>query len=142
MRKACQSHLSDEEWSFLEPLVPSPTATGRPKLHSAREILNAVFYIVRGGCAWRLLPGDCCRMTSLRQEDPLPLLPLLALGRNMGEDALSPAQEASASSPEEEPPAQRAAIVDSQSVKTTGVGGVNVSKVVGLVSLLSRVRPS
>ena len=64
MRQAYQSDLSDEEWSFLEPLVPSPTATGRPKMHSAREILNAVFYIVRGGCAWRLLPGDCCRMTS------------------------------------------------------------------------------
>ena len=60
MRKAYQSDLSDEEWSFLEPHLPFPNATGRPKMHSTREILNAVFYIVRGGCAW----GDCCPTTS------------------------------------------------------------------------------
>jgi transposase len=58
MRKAYQTDLSDAEWFFLEPLLPLPNATGRPKTHSTREILNAVFYIVRGGCAWRLLPHD------------------------------------------------------------------------------------
>jgi putative transposase len=58
MRKAYQSDLSDAEWSCLEPHLPIPKATGRPKLHSTREILNAIFYIVRGGCAWRLLPHD------------------------------------------------------------------------------------
>jgi putative transposase len=58
MRKACQTVLSEEEWSFLKLLVPLPNGTGRPKTHSAREILNAVFYIVRGGCAWRLLAND------------------------------------------------------------------------------------
>jgi transposase len=50
MRKAYQTDLSDAEWSFLEPLLPAPKAAGRPKMHSAREILNAIFYIVRGGC--------------------------------------------------------------------------------------------
>ncbi len=58
MRKAYQSDLSDAEWSFLEPHLPVPEFTGRPKTHSTREILNAIFYIVRGGCAWRLLPHD------------------------------------------------------------------------------------
>jgi transposase len=58
MRKAYQTDLSDAEWFFLEPLLPLPNATGPPKMHSTREILNAVFYIVRGGCAWRLLPHD------------------------------------------------------------------------------------
>ena len=58
MRKAYQTDLSDAEWFFLEPLLPLPNATGRPNTHSTREILNAVFYIVRGGCAWRLLPHD------------------------------------------------------------------------------------
>jgi putative transposase len=58
MRKAYQTDLSDAEWSCLEPHLPVPNATGRPKLHSTREILNAFFYIVRGGCAWRLLPHD------------------------------------------------------------------------------------
>ena len=59
MRKAYQSDLSDEEWSFLEPHLPIPIATGRPKMHSAREILNAIFYVVRGGCA-----GGYYRMSS------------------------------------------------------------------------------
>jgi transposase len=58
MRKAYQSDLSDAEWCCLEPHLPIPKATGRPKLHSTREIINAIFYIVRGGCAWRLLPHD------------------------------------------------------------------------------------
>jgi putative transposase len=58
MRKAYQSDLCDAEWSCLEPHLPGPKATGRPKLHSTREIINAIFYVVRGGCAWRLLPND------------------------------------------------------------------------------------
>jgi transposase len=58
MRKAYQTDLSDAEWTFLGPHLPAPKATGRPRMHSTREILNAVFYIVRGGCAWRLLPHD------------------------------------------------------------------------------------
>jgi putative transposase len=58
MRKAYQSDLSDAEWSCVEPHLPAPGITGRPKLHSTREILNAIFYVLRGGCAWRLLPHD------------------------------------------------------------------------------------
>jgi transposase len=42
MRKAYQTDLSDAEWFFLKPLLPLPNATGRPKTHSTREILNAV----------------------------------------------------------------------------------------------------
>src|SRR5215207_7163745 len=52
MRKAYQSDLSDAEWSSLEPHLPAPEAIGRPRLHTLREILDAIFYIVRGGCAW------------------------------------------------------------------------------------------
>jgi putative transposase len=58
MRKAYQSDLSEAEWSCLEPHLAAPKATGRPKMHASREILNAIFYVVRGGCAWRLLPND------------------------------------------------------------------------------------
>jgi transposase len=36
--------------------MPVPDATGPPKSHSAREVLNVIFYIVRGGCAWRPSP--------------------------------------------------------------------------------------
>ena len=52
MRKAFQSDHLDAEWSCLEPHLPIPKSSGRPKLHSTREILNAIFYIVGGGCAW------------------------------------------------------------------------------------------
>ena len=58
MRKAYQTDLSDAEWSCLEPYLGAPKATGRPKMHATREILNAIFYVVRGGCPWRLLPND------------------------------------------------------------------------------------
>jgi transposase len=58
MRKAYQTDLSDAEWSCLEPHLPAPKADGRPRVYPLREILDAIFYVVRGGCAWRLLPND------------------------------------------------------------------------------------
>jgi putative transposase len=58
MRKAYQSDLSDAEWSCLEPHIPAPEANGRPRIYPLREILDAIFYVVRSGCAWRLLPHD------------------------------------------------------------------------------------
>ena len=58
MRKAYQSDLSDAEWSCLEPHLPAPEATGRPRLHSPRKILDAILYVLKSGCAWRLLPND------------------------------------------------------------------------------------
>jgi putative transposase len=58
MRKAYQSDLSDSEWSCLQSYLPAPEATGRPRLHSLREILDAIFYVLKSGCAWRLLPHD------------------------------------------------------------------------------------
>ena len=58
MRKTYSTDLSDEEWSYIEPHLPAPNAPGRPRLHTLREILDAIFYILRSGCAWRLLPND------------------------------------------------------------------------------------
>lgn len=58
MRKAYPTDTSDAEWAVLEPYFPLPEATGRPKLHGTRKILDAVFYVLRSGCAWRLLPHD------------------------------------------------------------------------------------
>jgi putative transposase len=50
--------LRDEEWKWIEPYIPKPKPGGRPAKHARRRILEAMFYIVRGGCAWRLLPKD------------------------------------------------------------------------------------
>jgi putative transposase len=116
MRKAYQTDLSDAEWSCLEPHLPVPNATGRPKMHTTREILNAVFYVVRGGCAWRLLPNDFPPWKTVyhyfrfwrldgtweKMHAALRRKVRVHLKRN---------------------PQPSAAIVDSQSVKTTGVGG-------------------
>jgi transposase len=58
MRKAYQSDLSDAEWSCLEFHLPTPKANGRPRIYPLREILDAIFYVVRSGCQWRVLPHD------------------------------------------------------------------------------------
>jgi transposase len=58
-RRSYSTHLSDDEWKILEPLVPNAKPGGRPRAHETRELLNAIFfYVLRGGCAWRLLPHD------------------------------------------------------------------------------------
>jgi transposase len=62
MRKAYQTDLSDAEWSCLEPHLPTPKASGRPRIYVLREILDAVFYVLKSGCAWRLLPHDLERL--------------------------------------------------------------------------------
>jgi transposase len=53
--------LTDRQWSMVEPLLPEtePVAPGgRPPVHSKREIVNAILYLTRSGCAWRMLPTD------------------------------------------------------------------------------------
>lgn len=56
--QAYPSSLIDEQWNDIEDLVPKFAGFGRPPEHSRRHIVNAIFYIVRSGCAWRLLPHD------------------------------------------------------------------------------------
>src|SRR6266699_2014126 len=54
--------LSDEEWEYIQSLVPAPKSgkgkRGRPIQLDRRSLVNAIFYEVRSGCAWRLLPKD------------------------------------------------------------------------------------
>ena len=52
------SDLTDEQWALVEPLLPAPNMTGRWEKHPRREIVNAIFYVIRTGCAWRQLPID------------------------------------------------------------------------------------
>lgn len=52
------SDLTDVEWALVAPFIPAPKPGGRPALHSRREIVNAIFYVVREGCTWRALPHD------------------------------------------------------------------------------------
>jgi putative transposase len=48
--------ITDAEWGRLAPLLPPAKLHGRPREHTIREILDAIFYVVRGGCPWRMLP--------------------------------------------------------------------------------------
>ena len=50
--------LSDAEWTLIEPLLPFPPRTGRPRLHAWRTLLDAILYQLRTGGAWRLLPQE------------------------------------------------------------------------------------
>jgi putative transposase len=52
------SDLTDEEWQIIESLVPPVESGGRPAEHGRREIVNAIFYVLRTGCQWRFLPHD------------------------------------------------------------------------------------
>lgn len=54
--KRYPSDLSDQEWQAIEPLLPSPARTGRRRITDLREVLNAIRYLVRSGCEWRMLP--------------------------------------------------------------------------------------
>jgi putative transposase len=58
MKRSYSTDLSDAEWGCIEPYVPPPNRRGRPKIHTTREILDAIFYVLKSGCPWRLLPRD------------------------------------------------------------------------------------
>ena len=57
-RQAYPTDLNDTEWDVIAPYLPEEKDTGRPREHPWREILNAIFYITRSGCAWRMMPHD------------------------------------------------------------------------------------
>ena len=108
--------LSDDEWRCIGPHLPGPTGRGRPRLHGLRTILDAVFYVLKSGCPWRLLPRDFPPWKTVyywfrrwridgtweRLNTELRERLRARLGRN---------------------PQPSAGIVNSQSAKTTGVGG-------------------
>lgn len=107
--------LTDSEWPTLEPSVPPVKSGGRPADHLRREIVNAILYALRTGCQWRMLPNDLPLWQTVytyfrnwrldgtwqRMHDALRRQVRQAAGRHA---------EASA------------AILDSQSVKTTEKG--------------------
>lgn len=57
-RPSYPSDLSDAEWGMLEPLLPPARRDVRPRKYALREIVNAIRYVQRTGCSWRMLPHD------------------------------------------------------------------------------------
>jgi transposase len=53
-----ETDLTDAKWAVIASLMPEPAPCGRPPVWTTREVLNAIFYVLRGGIAWRLIPKD------------------------------------------------------------------------------------
>ena len=114
--KRYQTDLSDAEWALVEVFLPEARATGRRRQWLMREVLNAIFYVLRGGIAWRLLPKDFPPWQTVyrwfarfRDDCVFERMnhALVALDRQRAGRDASPS----------------AAIIASQSVKTTESGG-------------------
>jgi transposase len=116
IRRAYQTDLSDAEWTLIEPHLPAPRAPGRPQVHPLREILNAIFYVVRSGCAWRLVPHEFPPWKTVYHY--------FRLWRVDGTwEKMHAALRERVRVRLKRNPQPSASVVDSQSVKTTGVGG-------------------
>ena len=115
-RTAYFTDLSDKQWHLLEPLVPAVKSGGRPAQHTRREIMNGILYILRTGCQWRALPHDLP-----------PWKTVYTYFRNWRVDGTwlhiheTLRQQARRAQGRHAQPS--AAILDSQSVKTTEKGG-------------------
>lgn len=57
-RTSYPSDLTDEQWQLIELILPKPGFGGRPRSVDLRQVINAVLYLSRTGCAWRMLPRD------------------------------------------------------------------------------------
>ena len=115
-RQPYPTDLTDAEWRSIAPHVPAPKGVGRPRRHAVRDILNAVFYLLRSGCAWRLLPHDLPPWKTVYHDFRLWRLHGLW-------DRLHTALHLAARVQGGRDPQPRAAIIASQSVKTSIVGG-------------------
>lgn len=115
-RQRYPTEVTDAEWSSLAPHVPAPKAGGRPRLHAVRQLLTAMVYVRRSGCAWRLLPHTLPPWKTVSQDFRLWRLQGLW-------DTLHKALHAAVRIKAGRDPPPTAAIIDSPSVKTSVVGG-------------------
>jgi putative transposase len=108
--------LSDDEWRCIGPHLPGPTGQGRPRLHGLRAILDAVFYVLKSGCPWRLLPRDFPPWKTV--YDWFRRWRIDGTWERLNTELRERLRARLGRSPQ-----PSAGIVDSQSVRTTGVGG-------------------
>ena len=115
-RRAYPPDLTDSQWALLEPWLSVRAWTGRPRTVDLREVVNAVFYLLRTGCQWRHLPHDFPHWCTVRYYYDLWLWNGTWVRINT---ALSAADRARLG----RDPQPSAGIIDSQAAKATESGG-------------------
>lgn len=110
------SDLTDEQWQLIRPLLPSPSRVGRPREICRRRVINAILYVNRTGCQWRQMPRDFPNWRTV--YDLFWHWRLHGVWQTIHDTLRERLRRA-----EGRKATPSAAILDSQSVRTTEVGG-------------------